>query len=147
MDEIMNFIKLNSKIFRNTQVYLDKALKKYELSSGSFRYLFVLEYNEGISQNRISKEIGKDKAMSARIIAKLIELEYVYKDADANDHRAYNLYLTAKAKTIIPKLHQEIKTIEDRITNNLSKEENLIMMESLKKIYYNTQMATGRGES
>ena len=44
--ETMHFIMLNCKIFRNTQIYLDKVLKKYELSSGSYSYLFILEKNE-----------------------------------------------------------------------------------------------------
>ncbi len=95
----MNLIKLNSKIFRSTQTYLDRALKKYELSSGSFHYLFILEINEGISQNKISSIICNDKAMSARTIMKLIELDYVYKEDD-KDGRAYNLFLTAKAKKL-----------------------------------------------
>lgn len=144
MEEIMNFMKLNSKIFRNTQIILDKALEKYGLSSGSFKYLFILEDNEGISQNQISKEIGNDKAMSARIIAKLIEMGYIYKEEDTLDHRAYNLYLTPAAKKLIPVLKDEIKKMENLITKDLSEEVLLITMDSLKKIYNNTQKVTGR---
>ena len=72
----------NNKIFRNTQSYLDKILKKYDLSSGAYPYLFILEKNEGISQIKISKEIGNDKAMSARTINKLIESNFVYREQD-----------------------------------------------------------------
>ncbi|MDG0813483.1 hypothetical protein [Cohnella rhizosphaerae] len=61
---------LNSKIFRNTQLILDKLIEKYELSSGSFSYLIILEKNEGINQNKLSEEVGNDKAMSARTIKK-----------------------------------------------------------------------------
>ena len=64
-NEPMNLMMLNSKIYRNTQSYLDKVLKQYDLSSGSFRYLFVMEKNEGLCQSRISELIGHDKAMSA----------------------------------------------------------------------------------
>ena len=66
----LHFIMLNNKIYRNTQIYLDKVMRKYELSSGVCPYLFILEKNEGISQNKISREIGHDKAMSARTITK-----------------------------------------------------------------------------
>ncbi|MDF2566679.1 MAG: winged helix-turn-helix transcriptional regulator [Oscillospiraceae bacterium] len=143
MDETMHFIMLNSKIFRNTQIYLDKVLKEYELSSGSFPYMFILEKNEGISQNKISKEIGNDKAMSARTITKLIELNYVYKKEDEMDSRAYKLYLTTKAKEIIPKIREEIQALINLITEDLSQEEKLIMMNSLKKIFNNTQRLKG----
>lgn len=142
----MNFIKLNSKIFRNTQCYLDRVLKKYELSSGSFRYLFILEHHEGISQNKLSKEVGHDKAMSARTITKLSELGYVLIKEDDRDHRAYNLYLTETAKEFLPKLHAEIQIVENIITEDLSEEEKTITRSSLEKIYYNTQRINNQEE-
>ena len=142
---IMHFIMLNSKIFRNTQIHLDKVLKKYELSSGSCPYLFILEKNEGISQNKISKEIGNDKAMSARTITKLIKLDYVYKEQDERDSRAYNLYLTEKAKEVMPKIHEEIKALVNLVTEDLSEDEKSITMTSLKKILDSTKRLKGWG--
>ena len=137
--EIMHFIMLNSKIFRSTQIYLDKVLKKYELSSGSVPYIFTLEKNEGISQNKLSKEIGNDKAMSARTITKLIELEFVHKKQDEKDSRAYNLYLTAKAKELIPKIREEIQIVVNVLSQDLTEEEKTITIKSLKKILTRTQ--------
>jgi DNA-binding MarR family transcriptional regulator len=133
-NEPMNLIMLNSKLYRSTQSYLDRALKKYDLSSGSFRYLFILEKNEGICQNRVSEQIGNDKAMSTRIIAKLIKLEYVVRNEDKKDSRAYNLYLTEKAKCILPKIKEEIALLIDIITQDLTEEEKQITLTSLKKI-------------
>lgn len=134
-----HFIMLNNKIYRNNQIYLDKVLKKYELSSGAYPYLLTLEKNEGISQSKISREIGQDKAMSARTITKLIKLDYVYKQEDERDSRAYRLYLTEKAKTTIPKIHKEIEHLINLITENLSEEEKNITMKTLSKIFDNTQ--------
>jgi DNA-binding MarR family transcriptional regulator len=137
--ETMHFIMLNSKIFRSTQIYLDRILKKFELSSGSISYIFTLEKNEGISQNKLSKEIGNDKAMSARTITKLIELDFVHKKQDERDSRAYNLYLTAKAKELIPKIREEIQTVVNLVTEDLTEEEKSITTKSLKKILDRTQ--------
>ena len=135
----MNFIKLNNKIFRNTQIFLDKILKNYNLSSGSLPYIFTLEKNEGITQNKLSKEIGNDKAMSARTITKLIDLEFVYKEQDEKDGRAYNLYLTEKAKELIPKIRNDISIVVDIVAEDLTEEEKLITTKSLKKILNRTQ--------
>ena len=135
----MHFIQLNSKIYRNIQIYLDKVLQKYELSSGACPYLFILVKQEGISQNKISEEIGNDKAMSARTITKLIDLGYVYKTQDERDSRAYQLYLTAKGKNIVPKLREEIQTLLSLITEDLSEEEKQITIMSLRKIFNKTQ--------
>lgn len=132
--ENIHFLMLNSKIFRNTQIFLDKVLKKYELSSGSIPYIFNLEKNEGITQNKLSKELGNDKAMSARTIAKLIELEFVYKKQDEKDGRAYNLYLTEKAKELIPKINEDIQSVVNLVTEDLTEDEKINTTKSLKKI-------------
>jgi len=133
----MNLIKLNNKIFRTTQVYLDKVLKEYELSSGSYPYIFILSKNEGISQNKLSKELGYDKAMSARIVTKLIKLGYVDRKEDKEDSRAYKLYLTEKAKVIVPKLIDEIQKLIDIITKDLSEADKVITIASLDQILSN----------
>jgi DNA-binding MarR family transcriptional regulator len=135
----MHFIMLNNKIYRNTHIYLDKVLKKYDLGSGAYPYLFTLEKNEGISQNKISREIGLDKAMSARTITRLIEQGYVYKEEDKRDSRAYRLYLTEKAREVIPEIHKEIRILVDLITENLTEEEKNITIRALSKVFDNTQ--------
>ena len=130
----MYLTKLNNKIFRASQGYFDKVLKEYELSSGSYPYLLTLRKNEGISQNKISKELGHDKAMSARTITKLIKLGYIERKEDEADSRAYRLYLTEKAKVIIPKVLEEIHKLINLITKDLSEEEKDITINSLSKI-------------
>ncbi|MBU3180265.1 MarR family winged helix-turn-helix transcriptional regulator [Clostridium psychrophilum] len=133
----MYLIKLNSKIFRATQIYLDKVLKEYQLSSGCYPYLLILRGNEGISQNKISEEIGCDKAMSARTITKLIKLGYLDKNKDETDCRAYKLYLTEKAKAIIPKVLNQIHKLSTLITEDLDYNEKVITIDSLNKILSN----------
>ena len=112
----MHFIMLNNKIFRNNQIQLDKVMKKYGLSSGSMPYLFILEKNEGVSLHQLSRKIGNDKAMTTRTIKRLIELEYVYKVGKDGDCRAYQLYLTEKARAVLPKMHRDIQEIVDLIS-------------------------------
>jgi DNA-binding MarR family transcriptional regulator len=141
--ECIHFIKLNNKIYRNLQIYLDRVLKKYGLSSGAYPYLFILEKEEGISQNKISKEVGNDRAMSTRTITKLIKLDYLYKKGDESDNRAYKLYLTEKAKNIMPAIHEEFKIIVSLVTEDLSEDEKIIMMDSLRKIFATTQKLKG----
>lgn len=133
-NEPMNLMMLNSKIYRNTQSYLDKVLKQYDLSSGSFRYLFVMEKNEGLCQSRISELIGHDKAMSARTISRLTEVGYVVKIEDQLDSRAYKLYLTDKARLILPQIREEINKLIELITGDLTSEEKEITLSSLVKI-------------
>lgn len=141
----VHFIMLNNKIFRHTQVYLDHVLEPFGLSSGSLPYLFILEKHEGISQNQISRHIGNDKAMSARTIAKLIEHGLMRKEADAADSRAFCLFLTDAARKLLPKIHAEVHELVNLITENLTDEEKSVTLETMKKIFHNTQRLAGRG--
>jgi len=130
-------IKYNSQIFRRIQSHLDKILEKYELSSGTYPYLLNLYENEGITQSKLSSNIGHDKAMSARTISKLIDLGLMEKKEDENDSRAYRVYLTQKGKEIAPDIKNEIHTLSYSITAGLTDEEQEITMNSLIKIFNN----------
>lgn len=101
-------IKLTNNIYRCTQVYVDKRLEKFNLSTGSYPYLLVLSKYEGISQNDISRELNVDKAMSARTVKKLINLGYIEKEENQEDVRAYKLYLTDKGREVIPEIFKII---------------------------------------
>lgn len=124
-----------SKIYRYKDSYLSRKFKKYNLSSGSFSYLLTLSRNEGISQIQISKEVGNDRAMSARTINKLIEQGFIYKVQDENDGRAYKLYLTDKGKQILPFIQKEIQEVIDFLTRDLTEDEKEITINSLKNIF------------
>ncbi|MGN0144727.1 MAG: MarR family winged helix-turn-helix transcriptional regulator [Clostridium sp.] len=129
----------NNKIYRNTQSYLDRVLKKYGLSSGAYPYLIVIEKEEGRSQMCISREIGNDRAMSARTINKLIQSNFIYRIKDEKDGRAYKLYLTCKAKEIMPVIHTEIQKIISFMTEDLTKDEKEITIKIIKKIFEKSQ--------
>lgn len=134
---IMYLLKLNNKIFRYTQAYLDKALKQYELSSGSYSYLLILKNNDGINQNRISEELGYDKAMTARTIAKLIKIGYLDRIKDDDDYRANKIYLTEKGKDVTVKILDKIHELERLITTDFNEAEKVNTIEYLNKILCN----------
>jgi len=136
-EDINSLLKLNNKIFRKSQVYLDKVLKEYELSSGSYPYLLILKNNEGSSQNKISEELGYDKAMSTRTIVKLIKIGYLYREKDDEDARANKLYLTDKAKDTIPKILEHLHELVRIISTDLNEQEKVVTIESLSKILHN----------
>lgn len=142
----MHFIMLNNKIFRNNQIQMDKRLKEFDLSSGSMPYLFILERSEGVSLHELSRKIGNDKAMTTRTIKRLIELEYVYKVGKDGDCRAYQLYLTEKAKTILPQIRGGIQEMLDLITVDLSQEEKEITLSAMRKIFIRTQQQRAEEE-
>ncbi|MBD7912380.1 MULTISPECIES: MarR family transcriptional regulator [Clostridium] len=134
-----DLIRLTNNIYRYTQVYLDKKLEKLNITTGSYPYLLVLNKNEGISQNEISRELNVDKAMSARIIKKLIELEYVRKEENEKDIRAYKLFLTKRGREVIPEIHNIIEEWTNMIIQGNEEEQIESSIEFLDKVLENAK--------
>jgi DNA-binding MarR family transcriptional regulator len=130
---------LTGIIYRSTQAYTNEVLGKFNLGSGTYLYLLTLFRKEGINQNQISKELVVDKALSARAIKKLIDLEYIRKEADPEDSRAYKLYLTEKAKKIIPDIKMELNKWNDMITQSLSEQEKDNIIDLLSIVLRDTK--------
>lgn len=138
-DKITSLTKLNGKIYRSTQCYIDKGLDKFKLSTGIYPYLLILNENEGISQNEISRELNVDKAMSARAVKKLIELGYIQKRENREDVRAYKLFLTDKGRNIIPEIMKVIHNWIDILVEGCSEEEKEVGITFLDKVLSNAK--------
>lgn len=136
-NKIRPLLKLTNSIYRCTQVYIDKKFEKFNLTIGTYPYLLVLNKNEGISQNEISRELNVDKAMSARSIKKLIELGYVRKEENKEDIRAYKLYITDKAKNIIPELIEILDDWTDILVQGNDKEKIESSLDFLESVLEN----------
>lgn len=133
-EENSALIKYVNTISRITQSYTDEAMAKLNLTSGTYPFLLVLYKKEGINQNEISRELNVDKAMSARSIKKLIDLQYIEKKEDEKDSRAYKLYLTEKGGAIVPEIKKEIQQWIKIITKDLSKDEAVLLEELLSRV-------------
>jgi DNA-binding MarR family transcriptional regulator len=136
-NKVRTLIKLTNNIYRCTQVYIDKKLEKFNLTIGTYPYLLVLNKNSGISQNEISRELNVDKAMSARTIKKLIELGYIKKEDDEEDIRAYKLYITDKAKNIIPEIIEILDNWTDILVQGNEEETIKTSMKFLQNVFEN----------
>lgn len=136
-NEVRILLKLTNSIYRCTQACIDKKLEKFNLTIGTYPYLLILNRNEGISQNEISRELSVDKAMSARTVKKLIELGYIRKEENEEDIRAYKLYITDKAKQIIPELIEILNDWTNILVQGNDKEKIETSLEFLESVLEN----------
>lgn len=139
-NEAATLIKLTSNIYRCSQTYLDRKLEKFNLTMGTYPYLLVLNRIEGISQSEISRELNVDKAMSARAVKKLISLGYIKKEENKEDVRAYKLYITDKAKKIVPEIIKIIYGWINIIVDGSSEEDIGISIRFLDNVLKNGKM-------
>lgn len=128
----MDFLsKYVSWIYRMLVMYLREDLKDLGLSVSSFPLLLTINKFEGISQNELARYTRADKALIARTIKKLVELDYVKKQFSSSDCKKQKIFLTIKGKEIVSKLEDSITRWEDEIFIDVDRNH---LLEDLKKV-------------
>jgi DNA-binding MarR family transcriptional regulator len=126
-----------SATFRYMKIYIDKEFKKYSIGSGQFQILIVLDKNDGINQESISKILNLDKANVTRAVTKLEKKNYVRRVIDPNDHRAYILHLTQSGKKLVPKIRKSLTKLSSKLLSDFSIQEKDLALKLLKRMYQN----------
>jgi DNA-binding MarR family transcriptional regulator len=123
-----------NELRRDMRRFLYYHLDKYSLGDSQFEILIEVYNEKGISQEQLSKIRKVDKAATTNAVKRLMENDYIYRERDPVDKRAYKLYCTKKGIDFIPKL-KEILKLEDFIVNKgISLDEMKIFRTVLKKI-------------
>ena len=97
----------------------------------------TLFHNDGITQEELSGIVCLDKATTARGVKKLEKLEYLTREVNPDDRRAYRLHLTKNATDMRPRLKRILKNSTDMVTQNLSEDEKETFENLLSKMIAN----------
>lgn len=136
-NKVKKLTMLNGCIYRCTQQYLEKELKKFTLTIGTYPFLLTLYRNEGVCQKKISNELNVDKAIATRNVRKLVELGYIRKEQNTEDTRAYKLYVTSKGKQVIPEVIEIIQKWIEILVEGTSEEKIGESIELLERVLKN----------
>jgi DNA-binding MarR family transcriptional regulator len=138
MDPYENSISVwISILYRYRKSFIVKKLERYGALGGLYLLVLTLYHNEGASQEQIAGILKIDKAAVARAFKKLEKEEYVLRKPDAADKRAYKLYLTRKALTLIPEILDAMKEWEEKIIAGVPKESYELLKRYLKRLAEN----------
>jgi DNA-binding MarR family transcriptional regulator len=137
--------KLTSGINRCTLAYVDRALQRYRLGSGTYPVLLCLQSRGGINQNRLSEELSVDKAWTARAVKHLCDLGYVEKEADPLDSRACRLSLTEQGRDLVPRIRAVLGKWNELLGEGLDEEERDCADRCLGRIWENAKRYRAAG--
>ena len=132
-----NFMINLSILYRNTQKFFDKAMAPFDIGSGQLLYLLLINENEGITMQEITRIGEVDKGTTTKSIQKLIEQGYVVAQTDENDRRFKRLYTTSKAIDIITPLYEYRNELRQRLSNDVDIDE---FEKMLDKVCTNSRM-------
>lgn len=126
--------KYISQIYRKGGAHLSKELAIYGIGQGQLMFLTQLYRKDGINQEELTEILKIDKGTTARAIKKLEEANFVIREKDEFDRRAYKIYLTDEAKNIKTIIFDMLIDYDERLVSSLTEEEKEIFTKILKKI-------------
>jgi DNA-binding MarR family transcriptional regulator len=94
----------------------------------------ALFQEEGISAGDLGKKLLLDPATLSGILDRMVEGGWIVKEIDPDDKRLLKLYLTDRARMLVPKLREERDKANEEILRNLSLEEKVLLKRLLKDL-------------
>lgn len=129
--------KAISYLYRYEQIYIEKKIEPYSISSGQFPFLMRLYREDGINQESLSDYLKIDKGTTTRAIQKLIDEGYVYRLRDEEDRRSYKIFLTEKGKNLKSDMKKIVSEWEDILFFGFSDSQRRNIRNSLEIMFEN----------
>lgn len=118
-----SFILNLSVLYRNTMKYFDRALAPYDIGSGQLIFLILINENEGISMQEVTKLSEVDKGTTTKSIQRLIDQGYVKTVPDEKDRRIKRLYTAERAADVMRIIYEMRNTYLNRIRSGIDFEQ------------------------
>lgn len=132
---------LTGRIFLSATRFLNQNFKNslVEITKEQWTVLAALWRKDGVSQQSIADQTGRDKPSTTRLIDNLEKLGYLDRKPAPDDRRSNLIFLTEKGRV----MQQEVESIVDgtieKMTSGISEKELQTVRNVFKKIYINIE--------
>ncbi|HHV37442.1 MAG TPA: winged helix-turn-helix transcriptional regulator [Candidatus Cloacimonetes bacterium] len=126
--------RLVSVLYRRNQVYLDAALKEYNLTASELAFIISLYKKDGISQEELSTRLAIDKAATANALRSLENKGYVSRTRNPRDRRANIIIITEYARRMEKGVRKQLRNWTNFLTEDIEEESVQTMFEVLEKM-------------
>ncbi len=113
---------------------IDNQLKKYRIDSKLAYVLFCLWEQEGVTQTVLSVTCGVANYSMTRMLDQLQDLGLIIRKQEADNRRAFQVFLTDDAKALETDVSKDIERIYASFLSDLSDEEKNALFKILNKL-------------
>lgn len=121
--------KLMAIIVKNQTLFLNHHLEEFGINASQLHFMFEINHQKEINQEKIATRCSIDKGSVARSIKKLEDNGLVIREVDDNNRRQKKVSLTPKGEETLTKAISQLKKWEDYLFDD-----NSIEREELQKI-------------
>ncbi|MDR1900806.1 MAG: MarR family transcriptional regulator [Treponema sp.] len=123
-----------SVLHNQRQKHVSGIMAKYGLGSSGYGFLLSLQKKEGLTQRELSEGISVDYGLASRTLGSLEKKGYILRKRIKEDARSYEVYLTQKAKNIIPELHRAYDEWWEQLCSQISAQDIKILSSRLQEM-------------
>lgn len=129
-----NIVFLVAKAHQRTQGVLKGHLQSVGITPMQCLFMESLWAGDGVSVGEIGRRIALDTATLAGILDRLVTGGWVLRESDPADGRVARVYLTEKARGVIPQLCAAVHRTNDELLHDFSLEEKLLCKRFLRSM-------------
>lgn len=132
---------LTGRLFMFITRFINQNFKAaaIDITKEQWTVLAVLWRKDGISQQNIADETGRDKPSTTRLLDNLEKLGYIQRIADEKDRRINLIYLTELGKSSETKILTVVNKSFLDLTSGISQHEQETIRKIFKTIYLNIE--------
>ena len=132
---------LTGRIFMYATRLLNQNFKaaNIDITKEQWTVLAALWRQDGVSQQKIANETGRDKPSTTRLLDNLEKLGYIVRRADANDRRVNTIFLTPLGEKTEKKIMMVVDETFTALTDGLTEKQLQNVREVFKTIYWNIE--------
>jgi len=138
LDNSLGFILNRTNIkMKNTLLH---KFKDYDITPEQWAVLNRLWVGDGISPKELAELTYKDQPTTVRILAKLENKSYIYREVNPQDSRSFLIYLTPKGKNVQDALIPLALAALEKATSGIDPDQLETVKSVLNKIYKNLEV-------
>jgi MarR family transcriptional regulator, organic hydroperoxide resistance regulator len=118
----------------------DKKLSQYDLTSSQVLILSQLWKKDGLTQKEIQENLNLKPASVSGLVDILLKKGFIDRKQDEEDARFKRLHLTEEGCRLKGVSLDVLKEVEHIISKDFSKEEEVILICWIKKLYNNLKL-------
>lgn len=122
-----------SILSRLEQRYLMQVMKEYGLGTTDYMFLFYLNVNPGCTQRKMCSELSLDISLATRSLGNLERKGFLIRKNNPNLKRGYEVYLTERAKEIIPEIREKSRIWWEGVMQDENMDEVLTILERMSE--------------
>ena len=128
------FIFLVAKVYQKAHANFKKQLRQYDLTPMRHLVLEALWNEEGLTAGEIARRLVLDNATLSGVIDRMAKTGWIVKQADPDDKRAMQIFLTPKGKELKSPILEERKKANEESLSPLSVDEKVFLKRLLKDL-------------